>query len=359
MKTRSYSRVFAIFAIILSLVLAQWACTTSTGAPTARGSKQGTVPIQRDGTVPGPAPTQPPAKVASPTPQPEPISVTAQGFGQDDQEIGYAFLVNNPNSAFAFENSQYQIAFYNTEGAVVKTESGYISLLLPNQTLGVGGVLYLDENIHAGKMEVQLNAGQATLTDFQLPFTAENVVYMPDEYFSKASGIISNPYDIDLTDLRLSAVVYNETGEIIGGGYTYVNFLLAQGSTGAQVTVTSKGKVGKVEFYPAISGLSMLSPGQNRPSDALKLNLLRQGYGLDESQLGYGMVLENPNSGYAVEYSMYHIKLLRGGWFAAQDGRRLYRSDPAGADPRRWGKYLPGRGYPRGAGGFPGPGGTV
>jgi hypothetical protein len=197
---------------------------------------------------------------------------------------------------------------------VVETDSGYIELILPSQKLGVGGTMFLNEGVTVAKIVVQLNAGDAEATDLTTTFTAYKVVYRPSDMFSKVLGVITNPYDRDITDLRVSAVAYNEAGEIIGGGLTFLNFVLAKSTTGVDVSVTSAGQVANVELYSTISGLSMLMSSDKLPEGAQNLTLVKQGYGQDESQVGYGMFIQNPNGGFAVESTMYHITLY------AEDG---------------------------------------
>ncbi|MCX6984809.1 MAG: hypothetical protein NT118_08685 [Lentisphaerae bacterium] len=314
MKTNFNFRTSKIILVTISLVLAQLACGSSTvqqlasAVPLTVAPQRGTENAQTQAMGPTNTPKQTDGP-QTPTPQPEPINLIAQGFGQDNQELGFAFIVENPNPGYAFENSQYQIAAYDANDTVVETDSHYIELILPSQKIGVGGTMYLNEGVTVAKIEVQLNAGDAEASDLATTFTTDKIVYRPGDMFSKALGVISNPYDRDITNLRISAVAYNEAGEIIGGGLTFLNFVLAKSTTGVDFSVTSADQVAKVELYPTVSGLSMLTSSDNLPEGAQNLALVKQGYGQDESQLGYGMLVQNPNSGFAIESTMYHITL--------------------------------------------------
>ncbi len=250
---------------------------------------------------------KPTAIPASPTPQPEAIQIVTYGFGQDGREAGFAFIVENPNPGLAFEDSRYQIAAYNADGVVVETESGYLELLLPGQKLGIGGTIFLDEGITVDKIEVQLSEGNAVATEPIPTFAVDAVSYTADEYFPTVTGVISSPYKRDINDLRVSAVVYNAAGEIIGGGFTFLNFILADGSTGVKVSVTSAGDIAEVELYPVISGLSLLTSDTKLPSEATDLVLVKYGFGQDGNQAGFGMLIENPNEGFSVESTQYHL----------------------------------------------------
>lgn len=218
-----------------------------------------------------PLPTDPPP---TPTPVPEPIEVTKFGFGQDERYIGFAFLVENPNQGLAFESSQYQIAFYDENDIVVETESGYIELLLPGQTLGVGGSTILDEGVTVAKMEVQLNAGDSEASEPLPTFGVESSIYQAGDYSNYVTGVINSPYNIDLSSLRVSAVLYDTEGNIVGGGFTFKNFVLANSSTGVKVSVESVGEVASVELYPTLSGLSLLmSDDEDIPDGASAIQL--------------------------------------------------------------------------------------
>src|SRR5260221_143481 len=187
------------------------------------------------------------------------IKVIKQGFGQKERQLGFGFVVENPNAGLLIEGSQYQIAAYDAEGTVVKTESGYIDILLPSQKLGVGGTMFLDEGVTVSKIEVQISDGKTTASDPVSTFVVDAVTYTSGQFSSQATGIVSNPYKSDITELRVSSVAYDAAGDIIGGGFTFLNFVLANGKTGIKVPVTSAKKVALVELYPIVSSLSLLN----------------------------------------------------------------------------------------------------
>jgi hypothetical protein len=253
-----------------------------------------------------------PTKALVPTEKPvaEPLRVDTQGFGQEQQQVGYAFLVENPNPDVAIEMARYHVSAYDAGGAVVDTDSSYLGLILPGQKAGVAGILYLDEGISVTQIEVQVSGGDEQLTDMTMPFSAEQVTYHQGDYYSTALGLIVNPYNETKQDLQVAAVVYDRDGKIIGGGATYCNFVLAQGKTGVKVYVTSAGDVDHVEYYPSLSSLSYGFGWKDAPADAQELSVTKQGFGQEDTQVGYGALIQNPNGSYAVENSQYHINVF-------------------------------------------------
>lgn len=254
-----------------------------------------------------PTPTSTLEPTATPMPKAKETEIVAYGFGQDDRDLGFAFLVANPNAGFAVESSQYQVAAYDEAGAVVETESGYIEIILPGQTLGVAGTMWLDEDVRTSEIEVQLLEGEFVPTEPIPTFTVDNAIYQEGDYAAYATGIVGSLYNRDLENVRVSAVVYNQVGDIIGGGFAYLDFILAGSTTGVEVSVTSSEGVAEVGLFPCVSGLTFLGSEEGMPEGAANLELLKQGFGQGDSEIGFGMLIENPNDALAVEDSQYHV----------------------------------------------------
>jgi hypothetical protein len=256
-----------------------------------------------------PDPEPDPEPEANLEPQPvlkaEPLILGKIGFGQNNREVGFAFLLQNPNLDLAIMYIPYQVAIYDANDQVVETYERYIDFVLPGQKLGIGATITLNEGVTAAKITVQLSEGQPVLTELSDPFTVENLSYVPTEYNSTARGVVINPYSRDMTTLTVSAVLYDETDQIIGGGNTYLSFLLANSSTGVIVPVESSKNASRVEIYPTIPSNYDLEYSDPIPDGASNLAVTKQWFGQNNTSLGIGTIVENPNSGYALESSMY------------------------------------------------------
>ena len=220
-----------------------------------------TVPMVPPGASPSPAPV---ARQATPTPQPtQPLKIAAQGFGSgvglSARTVGWAFIVENPNQSDAAERTSYQIAFYDQAGVVVKTEQNYIELLYPGERRGVGGSTFLGEGQTVARMDVQIKADRFRRSDQKQPFTAEGVAFRPDRFSPKVVGIIRSATDKDVKSVFVSAVAYDGAGTIIGGGFTFVDFVPANGQAAVEVSVAATAEPARVELCPAPSVLSSLN----------------------------------------------------------------------------------------------------
>jgi hypothetical protein len=202
-----------------------------------------------------PTPTVPPP---TPTPAPQNLTIVAHGFGQDERSVGYAFIVENPNSGLAVVNSRYQVAAYDASGIVLTTDSGYIPIVLPGERLGIASDFYLNEGQVVDRVEVQVRTGDFEPLDVTSLFTTENVAYIADEYFPKVTGVVVSSATRDLESIRISAVAYDEAGNIIGGGFAYLDFVPAGGRAAVEASITTSAPPARVELYAAISGLTLL-----------------------------------------------------------------------------------------------------
>jgi hypothetical protein len=283
---------------------------------------QGSIPSQESAIKPvrEVTATTPPGKInpdPEPDPDPEanlepqpvlkadPLILGKTGFGQNNRELGFAFILQNPNPDLAIMYIPYQVAIYDANDKVVETYERYIDFVLPGQQLGIGATITLNDGVTAAKIVVQLSEGQPVNTELSDPFTVGNVSYVPNEYNSTARGVITNPYSQDMTTLTVSAVLYDETDQIIGGGNTYLSFLLANSSSGIIVPVESSKDASRVEIYPTVPSNYDLEYSDQIPEGASNLVVTKQGFGQDNTSLGIGTIVENPNSGYALESSMY------------------------------------------------------
>jgi hypothetical protein len=270
-------------------------------------------------TVPDPTATPAATSTPEPTPTTEPAEVQAitivdYGFGQltDRREVGYAIIIENPNAGVAFESSQYQVAILDDEGTVLSTNSGYLQLILPEERAAVAGSTFLPEGETAASLEVSFKEGRAEPLDVTTGFTASQETFLPDEYYPKVTGIISNPYSIDLDDVLVSAVTFDEAGEISGSGYTYMHFIPAHGETGVDMSVSVTGEPAHVELYASMSGLTLLHDRSDDLQSAELLELHSQGFGqqLDRREVGWGFLVENTNVEAGIERAKYTVTLF-------------------------------------------------
>ena len=266
-------------------------------------------------------PTDPPAPTATTAPAIETIKIDELvSVVQNDQSLAVVFFVENPNLGHAIEEARYQVDVYDASGTMIESDWGYISLVMPGQKLGMVAELYLEENQTADRVEVTVSEGDANPLEFEGElFSVEQPMFIADDWYPRVTGVIKNGLDRDITDLRVTAIAYNEAGDVVGGGYTYVNFLPASGQTGVEISCPVIEKPVKVEIYPTLSSFSAF---EEDDSSIAKLALVKQGYVLEESYLSVAFLVKNTNQEMAIDSSQYQVVVYddAGGVLATDEG---------------------------------------
>ncbi len=193
-------------------------------------------------------------------------------------------------------------------GTVLKTDSGYVELLLPNQQLAVVSDLSLESGQKAAKVEVQLKTGtfQGSNIKAQL-FQTDKVTYYADPYFPQVTGVLTNSSNRSFEDLRITAVLYDQDNQIIGGGYSYLNFVPAGAKTGFSLTVQSGAEPVKTEIYVTVSGLTAIQADNPRNNP---VTLLDSGYSVKDSSVMVGFLVKNSLTNQYIESTAYHVNVF-------------------------------------------------
>lgn len=248
-------------------------------------------------------------KTPTATPKPsatELILTGKQGFVQETISGVFLFEVENPNDGYAIESSKYQITIYDENGTVLKTDSGYITLVLPMEKMFVAVDFYLEEGQNADRIDVQLDSGQPEeLNLTEPPFSVDTIEFLPDDYFPRITGVVNNKLSRNISDLRVTAVAFDEEGTVIGGGYTYLNFLAPNGKSAVDINVEVDQTPASVEIYATLSGLSIFT---EEGSSEGGLVLVDYGFTQDGTSAGVAFILQNTNMNSAIDASQYRVE---------------------------------------------------
>lgn len=229
-----------------------------------------------------------------------------KGFGQAGEQLAYGFEIENPNGA-AVSGNVFQLLAYTADGELVGSEVETIPLLLPGQLLGVAGSLILDNESTVEEILLQITTGDRLELDILPDIEITGINYRSSELYERVSGLIGNESEIDLDDIRISALAYARDGRIIGAGYTYLSFLPANSAMGVDIVLTTNEPVERIELYPRLSLPTLLQTSIDRPLLANELSIADSGYSQSGIEVGYGFLIENPNSSYALENTEYRL----------------------------------------------------
>jgi len=87
-------------------------------------------------------------------------------------------------------------------------------------------------------------------------FTTEAVMIDTSGYSPKVTGIVVNPFNVQVSNLYVYAVLFDANEKIIGGGFNYLEFIPADARAEFQIDVSYGGSASRVEVYVLLSDLN-------------------------------------------------------------------------------------------------------
>ena len=198
-------------------------------------------------------------------PAPDAVTVEDYGFTQfPKSEFGpptgtYGVVISNSGEQIA-TNVQVQIGLEDASGVVVDSRDAYIAVILPKTSVALSGA-----NIEATgvkKMTVQALPGTyESLEEEPANFEVSKVTTRAQEYGGlKTTAVVTSPFTKDLKELQVVAIYRDGKGKVVGGDFTFLNFIPAKGR--ATVSIDSfagfEEAPAKTDVYVAMSTLTLL-----------------------------------------------------------------------------------------------------
>lgn len=212
------------------------AATTSTATP-APAIAQAPSPTvlatsQRVSVPPSATPTQgalePDISYEPVTPPPgdkHDVEIADYGFSVVGSDLSYAIVLHNPNpAAYVATYFDLQTTFSDASGPV-DTEQDTVAWLGPGQDTAVTGFASSVDG-HPDRMEVRLGTAEWVTIDYAPgTFTFAGVHTSADQFGATTKGSLTSNFHLRQENVQLDAVYYDSAGKIIGGDFTYVDFV--------------------------------------------------------------------------------------------------------------------------------------
>ena len=212
-------------------------------------------------------------------------------FIQDETDLSTFLFLRNDDAENVYLDIQYTIHTYDAAGAQVENDSTTIGFLAPGDTIGMANELWLDEGVTVDKIEVDwIIDSKVSMPDYTDPFDFKNAKYYDDDGWKYLTGVITNSDILTYTDLRVSAIAFDASGKIIGGGYAYADFIPSEDQVGVSVYSTIIGDPVKIEFYPMVHSYSTTYEDGDWWGN---LDVIDFGFVQDGTEVGGGVLLKN------------------------------------------------------------------
>jgi hypothetical protein len=182
---------------------------------------------------------------------------------QEEGAVYLAFYFENPNADILFEEIEYTVFLYDANGAEIQTDSAYIRYLFPASTFGVSDIVYLDdETALVDSISIEWTYVSGAAEGFSNPFTAEDVMYWDNGGSPGVTGKIVNSLPDTYVDILVNVILLDSNDEIVGSGYTYVDFVPGSDFMGFVSSVDAFADVSSVEIYPTFTSTSYYYEGE-------------------------------------------------------------------------------------------------
>ena len=192
------------------------------------------------------------------------LEISQESFIVDYERILVVALVAN-HSTDAVIMSQYQISLFDSNEKLIQASTGLLDYIPAGETIALTGMLltprktqYSPEYHKIAKIQIQISGGQLSALEINSEksigsLSTQEATYFNSDYFPKVSGVISSDSDFDLVDIPVAAILYDEKNIIIGGGFSYIPFIIAHGEAPVEIGVVISGKPDRVELLPRFS----------------------------------------------------------------------------------------------------------
>lgn len=178
-----------------------------------------------------------PSPAAAPSAASTGLSVLSSGYGQTEfRTYAVALLENDDPHRSAAVTATFTA--YDSGGQVVGTGRESLALVRAGQTIAVGADLAVPPGRPVARVDTQLDVSQrqedrhptAVITG-----RAVRAVEGPGGFGFRAEGELVSAYAADLGELVVHAICFDASGEVTGGGFTFVPGLPGGGTTPARV----------------------------------------------------------------------------------------------------------------------------
>jgi len=195
----------------------------------------------------------------------KPLVLSSAGFNQNPEkttDISVTFVVENPNLGQAISGANWEVALYSETGALLSTSSSgnfnQLSVLYPNSKTCKIAYLNVPKESHVAKAVVQMDLGQSNEVAGQSHLQVEKIAYFATP-LPRVTGQILNSGTKEFTTVNVDAVVYDESGNIVGSGSNRLERIMANNQIPIEIPVTMiaafSGTPARVEIYPHIDTL--------------------------------------------------------------------------------------------------------
>ena len=184
------------------------------------------------------------------------VVIEKAGFAYEGEydEVGYGLVLKN-TSALDAVGVQVSVNFMNKGGTILTTEDSTINVIPAGETYYLGGQTYTEDG-KPKKMEAFVDIDSSEPAQYALPDVSQVRIIRDDWGDISVKGQVKNDLDDALSSIAsITCVIFDKSGKVVGGGFTFLDSDLKSGRTagfevvnGPSVTQSSKAASAKASM---------------------------------------------------------------------------------------------------------------
>jgi len=196
------------------------------------------------------------AQPANPTPTPNfeipnPVQISELQFFQRDYQVQVIAKLQNILKDALLRDISYEIILLDNSGNRLTDSHGAVKYLFPGETTGIVTIIDLAPGLTATNLQVQITGGkQEQGQKYTQPFSISGSMSSAVPEGQMATAWLKNSDAFTYTQAVLSAIAYNDKGEIICGGSRPQEFIPSTAKFGVSVPLVNCPEAPElVDFY--------------------------------------------------------------------------------------------------------------
>ncbi len=213
-------------------------------------------------------------------------------FNQEQNVLVSVFELENVNTQYAVTDVYSLVHAFDANGTELKTATNYIDFLLPGEKTMVVSDLWLAEGQVTDSVTIDWEYSLSKNVNAESPLQTQSprVFYNESLEAYTITGVISNSSPSTYLEFQVNAVGYNNTGEIIGGGYTYITHVPGNNKVGFRLPGYFEEEPASIQFFP---GKSLMTIDEDISDLHQNLQIFDSNYIRYQSEMGGGFIIKN------------------------------------------------------------------
>ena len=184
------------------------------------------------------------------------VTIVEDRFDPERREGTFAVVLTNPHEGFLAQGIQVDVEMLDESGATVGTDSAFLEIIPPGETVAVGGLFFDAPTVPVVDLSVTLDVARWRETEgFDGGFTVSEPLTEEAEFSGvRTTFTLQSDFETPLTDTAVTAVYRGPDGQVVGASDTFVDLLEPGVPNDVEISLLANiplDAIATTEIYPA------------------------------------------------------------------------------------------------------------